>query len=422
MSDGLKLLSSAISNGAGQTLLGLSADLFVQDELVAYEFVRGYFRSYRTLQGADTVRQETNVRLPIANEPIAFYVDQLYQRQEYNLIRDQFGALRDALSNRNVQDARGRIATMARIVRGTERRGRAVMRIDEAAQAAFREMELTRGYGGVTGVTSGWEGMDQITGGYQPADVITIVGRPSLGKTYVLLKQADAAHQSGENVLFVTTEMGMSSIARRHASVRMGVNPTLLKRNEISTHVMRRIQNMYREMMGADRFNIFSVGMGAKVNSIEALIHEYGPSVVYIDGAYLLRPTDGSKTMNRTERITAVFDELKALNLDVELPIVVTSQFNRMAGKGGKEGSLETIGYTDAIGTHSSVIAALKVGPTENPYDSRMLEFLKGREGESGEIAFNFKFAPLNMNEFTPEQRAAEEEAAGPTNLDWMQR
>ena len=99
-----------------------------------------------------------------------------------------------------------------------------------------------------------------------------------------------------------------------------------------------------------------------------------------------------------------MYDEIRAVNLDLNRPFIVSTQFNRQAGKSGKEGSLETIGFTDAVGTHSSHVIALKDGPTENSRDSRLFDFLKGREGEHGTVAINFKFAPLNMDEMTPEE------------------
>lgn len=418
--DGLRLVSGIIASGSAPTLLRLDESLFEDAERGVFEFTRDHFRTYHVLPTAETVRAETGVRLPTAPEALDYYVDTVYQRSEYNQIRERFATLRQALQEQDRETQHTEIREMSRIIRLQDRRGREVMQMNEAMGLVVDRLRATRGYGGITGVTTGWDGFDDQTGGYQDSDLITWVGRPSLGKTYLLLKQVKAAHDAGHNVLVVTTEMGMEQMARRYASIELGINPTLLKRNEISSHMERRIRTLYNEMVGSERLRIFSVGMKSRVNSIEALCQEFGPSIVFVDGAYLLRPTEGGKNMNRIERITGVFDELKALNLDAEVPFVVTSQFNRQAGSKGKEGSLENIGYTDAIGTHSSIVVAIKSGPTENPMASRFMEFLKGREGETGQIAINFKFAPLDMSEFTPEQRE-EEATATVASLDWMQ-
>jgi len=419
MSDGLKLLSSIIATGSSRTLLDTERALFIGEEQDVYDFVRAHLRTHRVLPQTSTVQEETGRRLPTVNEPLEYYVDQVYARDEYTQIRERFAPLREALSRRDMETSHSLIAQLSRVSRNRRQPGREAMSLSEAGAQVIERLERTRGTGGVTGVTSGWEGLDEITGGYQDNDLISWVGRPSLGKTYLLLKQAAKAHADGENVLFVTTEMGQEQIARRYGSIALGINPTLLKKNMISTHVERRLRNMFTSMAGAERFQIFSVGMKANVSSVEAFMQEFGPSLVIIDGVYLLRPTDLGRNMSKVDKITGVYDELKGLNLEAKVPMLLSTQLNRAAGKGGKDASLENIGFADAIGTHSSVVLAVKTGPTENPMASRYLSFLKGREGESGQIAINFKFAPLDMNEFTPEETEAASEGSD-ANLDWM--
>lgn len=424
MSDGLKAISAAIAVGSAASLIAVSPDLFIDGEMAAHDFVRGHYRQYRTLPTVATVQQETGVRLPQAPEPLAYYIDRLYERHQYNLIRERFAGLRDGLSSMDMEAVSTSVSDMYRVTRQNSRRGREVVNLREGYELVEQRLSGTRGYGGITGIEVGWPGYDAITGGYQDADLVSIVGRPSQGKTYILLQQAWHAHQvAGKTVLFVTTEMGTEQIMRRHASIAIGVNPTLLRMNMISSHLQRRLREFYRAMVGAEGFNIFSVGMNSQVSAVEALIQELDPDLIMIDGVYLLRPTAGAKNLNRTERITGVYDELRALTLESNKPAVVSTQFNRAAGKGGAEGSLENIGYTDAIGTHSSGVVAIRPGPTTNPRYSRWLEFLKGREGETGKIAINFKFAPTDMSEFTPDGADADDEANAPANanVNWME-
>jgi hypothetical protein len=218
--------------------------------------------------------------------------------------------------------------------------------------------------------------------------------------------------------------MSIEQLGRRHVALSLGINPTYLKNGMVSTYTERRIRRFYEGFAGSERFRIFSVGMRSQVSAVEAFIQEFDPDFVVIDGAYLLAPTRAVRTSSRTERITAVMDELKALTLDCVKPVLITTQFNRQAGRGGAEGSLENIGYSDAIGTHSSIVVAARFGPTTNHRMSRWLTFLKGREGESGSVAINFKFAPLDMDEFEPEQEGGARPAdasAAPANVDWMQ-
>ncbi len=419
MSDGLKLLAAAIAAGSSGTLTAVNRESLEGTELTAYDFIRRHYRQYRDLPSLATVQEETGVRLPAATEPLNFYIDQVEDRHEYNLIRERFAVFREGMQRADMGTVANEVSAMSRIFRRrrSDGVGQAVELSEGFRLVSDRLLEI-RGTGGISGITTGWNEFDNITGGYQNSDLITWVGRMGLGKTYILLRQAMKAHEAGHNVLVVTTEMGIEQLARRCAALALGINPRLLKNGTISTYNRQRIRNLELNMIGSERFKIFSVGMNAKIDSIATLCYEYGPSIVFVDGVYLLRPTDMGRNTSRTDKVTAVYDELRGLNLDLSVPFVVTTQFNRQAGKGGKEGTLETIGYSDSVGTHSSHVVAMKPGPTDNPYASREFEFLKGREGETGSTVINFKFAPIDMEEMTREERI--EEGDSEETVSWM--
>lgn len=427
MSDGLRLLSSIIHTSSSAALMNILPETLLDREREAYDFVRGHFRTYRSLPEAATVREETGIVLPGANETLQFYVDRVDDRHTYSQIREHFSVLREGLQTANLPAMTGAINDMQNATRRVARGRGVAVNIGEAITMVADRLQATQGMAGMTGITSGLPRFDAITGGFQNSDLISIIGRPSLGKTYELLQMARCAYLDGKSVLFVTTEMGLEQIGRRFTALELGINPTALKLNFIDTYMRRRIATLAREMAGLERFKIFSVGMRAKVGNIEALMQEFGPDIVYIDGAYLLHPS-ASGTFKRIERVGEVFDELKGLTIDSRTPIVNTMQFNRQAGKDGKDGSLETIGFSDAVGMHSSIVLSLQFGPSQNPRDSRMLEFMKGREGEIGGIAKHFRFAPLNFAEFTEEEQTAatgsSDDTGGanapPADVGWM--
>lgn len=422
MSEGLRLISAIIATGSGNTLTRLDREIFTIQEQATFDFVSGFFRQYREMPTAATVNQETNVRLPIAQQTMDFYLDQVQDRHIYNQIIERYAELRDSMRDRDIAGMRPIVEEMSRAMRVNNDRNASVMGIGAAMQLVTDRLIATRGTGGITGIETPWATFNEITGGYQDADLVTIVGRPGVAKTYNLLTQAMAAHDSGESVLVVSTEMGIEQLARRYAALRIGINPEMLKKNTVSSYMMRRIEQLGAEMISDETFRILSVGMHAKVSTIEALLQEMGPDACYVDGTYLLHPSIKTQ-MKRIERVAEVFDELKGLTISANIPIINTMQFNRQAGKDGKDGSLENIGFTDAVGMHSSLVIGLAYGPTENPRASRTMSFLKGREGETGQVHMNFKFAPVDMSELAPDQVTnADGEAvpAGAVDVDWM--
>lgn len=103
--------------------------------------------------------------------------------------------------------------------------------------------------------------------------------------------------------------------------------------------------------------------------------------------------------VDRFQNIAYVLDDIKQLTIIHERPVVGTTQFGRKAGKGGKKGDTENIGFTDTIGTHASIICSAKHMGSNN---KRTIDILKGREGEEGEYDINYSFSPMDFSYIEP--------------------
>lgn len=420
MSAGLKFIASAINNGAGTAILSTGEDVLMGDqEIAVFDFVKGYYRSYREVPTPTIVQEHTGVRLPRAEGALKFHQENLYDRRDFEILRAGYGDLRELMKEGTPAPV---VSVMERTIRRIRRgrRGQNLIDIHQGMGQVITRLEDALRQGGMTGVPAPWDTLNDQTGGYQKADLITLVGRMGTGKTAMMLAQAEHAYDCGYSVLVVTSEMASEQITRRWMAMRYGLNSQALKKGTVSTYLLRRMKGYQSELLGRERFRLLSVGTGAQLSQIEAAIDEVDPDIVFVDGIYLFYPSRGGGYMKLTERVTAVFDELKQMTIDTDKPFVTTTQFNRQAGKGGKEGSMETIGLSDAIGWHSSIVIAVKTGPTENPSESRELDILKGREGESGKFAINFKFKPVDFSEMTPEQLdAIESQPVLNVDTDW---
>lgn len=401
MSEGLKLIAACVAEGKPGILLNLNRDVLVDGpETQAFDYAIRHYREFGTLPQPGTIRENTGVNVGTARETAQYYETNCYNRHANNLAKSHFRRLRDNLEE-TTSESIEQAAQAAYEIMQALRFGRPVDRIHGGA--SLGRMVTTRLRQNIMsayafpGVTSGWERFDQITGGYQNSDLVTWVARPGLGKTWLLLYQAWSALQAGYRPLVVSTEMGEEQIGRRMVSLALGINPEYLKTGQVSTYELRRIEEYFTEMERMARFFVSGVGFNAQVSQIDSDFEETRPDIVFVDGVYLLRPALKGK-LSRTEQVSYVFDELKTLAMTRNVPCVVTSQFNRMAGKGGKEGSLETIGMSDTIGQNSSIVLSIKHGNTLEPLLSREIEFLKGREGESGRLTVNFKFAPTDFS------------------------
>lgn len=412
MSDGLKLLGVLLENGSVSSLRQLKVDLFIDDEIPVYQFVRTHYRRYGQLPGVETVEDEVGVRFPNARETLDYYHRRIVDRKLFNEVSAEFATLRSSLKTREMEAVRESIGRMRGVVR-EQSQDEDPRNFREVGSEVAQDYDDAKNAPGLTGIPSGWRSFDDQTGGYQSGDLISLVARLGMGKTYLLLAQALYAYEMGHSVLVVSMEMTIRQIGRRLAGMYAGVNPEHIRKGRLSTYAERRLRGYMSGLSHADRFNLYAGGFNKKVEDIEILIQEFSPDMVYIDGGYLLRP-EVQRNMGRNERVAEVMDVLKRMTLTQERPIFQTSQFSRQAGKKGKEGSLENIGFTDAIGTHSSIVLGVKEGKPPNISSRRVIDVMKGREGEHGEFQVYYRFNPINFGEVPMEVTEGER-----GDMDW---
>ena len=428
MSEGIDLISSIIYRGSTVTFRLLDPDLFVgQDEYDAYRFVRGHYRRHSELPTFETVEEELGLSLPDATEHVDFYLDRVFNRRMYNSVRNPFNSMRDALVNRDnnqIRDLAGQIYSACR----EHNRERDLRSLSEMAAEAERYYQDNLLAEGMSGIPTGWPTLDRETAGYQNGDLIVWVARPSMGKTTLLLHQAKAAWLAGKSILFVSMEMSLLQITNRFIGHYARVNPEYIRKGQLDFWSKRKFDNAVSVLDDDRRFHLFAGNMGKKTDDVDILIQELDPDIIYIDGLYLMRPSSSSKARNRFDSIAYVLDDVKGMTINRDRPVVATTQFGKGAGSKGVEGSLETIGYTDTISTHSSIVCAIKPPSKKNIKlfgTSRFkgVEVLKGREGEEEPFSVRYSFAPVDFEEIEKREepeiadRPAQEEDGGSEHI-----
>ncbi len=414
MSDGKKLIAAILAAGSVEHLRAVNAELFIDDELPLYQYVRNHYRRYSELPLLATVETDNQMRFPQAPENIGYYLTKLQDRRMFTMVREDFLALRTALQRFDVDSTRGAIDRLKIACRETQVETE-VQSVLEAARDVLGEYAEAHANPGVSGIPTGWRDFDEAIGGYQKGDLVSWVARMGVGKSYLLIKQAVSAWEAGYNVLFVTMEMSITQITRRIVGLGSGINPDYIRKGSLDTYGVQRLERYVRDMVHADRFNIFAGSFSKKVSDLELLVHELSPDIIFVDGAYLMRPDVMPKSGARIERVAEVYDELKKLTITSDRPIITTSQFSRQAGKRGKDGSLETISFSDAIAMHSSIVLSIKEGSPPYEKTRRDIEILKGREGEAGTYPINYAFSPINLDQVEASQAVAES-----VSVDWM--
>lgn len=430
MSDGLRLLSSICVNNSTTLLREIQRDVFVEEEIAVYDMVRSHYRQYGRLPNIETVEDESGVSMPDAPEVAEYYVRRVQDRRMYSLLRDEFTALREALRDFNMRGARDIVTRMQSCTR-VARTETDIRNLQEAFASVIAEYEEAARSPGLSGIPFGWDHIDIATNGLMSGDLVSIVARPGMGKTYILLRMAMTAASLGFSALVVSMELTIEQMVRRYSAMSAGINPEFLRRGALSSYAERRLRNHMDQLAHAENIHFLSGGFNKTPDDVDLIVQEYSPDIVYIDGAYLMKPAQRRPNASRIEVVAEVFDSLKQMTLTRRIPVVVTTQLNRMAGKKGKDSSLETIAYSDTIATHSSLVISLQEG--EAPYQKtrRNLSFLKGREGESGDFPIHYEFTPINFSPVVEGEVELDDDgqplatanpaiSAGGPSLDWM--
>lgn len=238
-------------------------------------------------------------------------------------------------------------------------------------------MERANAGGDLLGIRTGYVSLDKATGGLQPEQLITLVGFAKHGKSDLLLDVARATHLEGERPLYIGFEMSNREQAERYDARRAGISLTRLRdgtlRDEEWDRLHRSINTlngMHAFILSADRTSTMTLsGIAAKIDMIK-------PTVVFIDGAYMMDDQDG-EPKNSPRALTNLTRGLKRLAQRTKLPIVITTQ--GLEGKDDRKKGLtrRSIGYSSSFIQDSDVV--IGVERSEEDPDIQKLSVLAAR-------------------------------------------
>jgi len=416
----VRLLSALRSAGSTSALRDLPEHFFVDDDArQAFLFLRSHVQQHRAFPSVATFLRHTGIQTVVTTEPLSYYIERARRGALYTRVMVPYGAMRDAMDGMEpdqvVEAARQILALNTSLSSSASD----YITLQAAMVGVVADYEVASQTMMLRGITTGWPEVDDVTDGWQNDDLISVIGRPGVGKTYVLLYMAYHAWLAGYNVLFASMELGAMQLARRMFGLHSRINPNLIRRGQLSTHMRAGIEN---EMSGFGEngvpFNIIQGGLRKSVSTVEAVADATDPDIIFADASYLMKPASKSKgnsQASRRENVADTIEDLKRITLDRHRPIVQSLQFNRQAepvrtkttsaedrrnSAGNPTGnmSLAKIGETDVVGQASSVVVGFTVPDRMQPQNTRWGRFLKGREGEGGTFQINYNFNPVDLS------------------------
>lgn len=209
--------------------------------------------------------------------------------------------------------------------------------------------------------TTGLKELDDIIGGWdRNEEVATIVARPGVGKSWVLLLTALASAKQGLTVGLYSGEMSSIKVGYRLDTLASNISNTKLTKGNIS------IQNEYKVYLDHLKENISGqfkvltpdiIGGLATVNDLKAFIEKDKLDILFIDQHSLLE--DSRRGRTAVDKASNISKDLKQLQVLKGIPIISVSQQNRVST--AETGvSTEHIAQSDRISQDSTIILFLE--------------------------------------------------------------
>lgn len=182
-------------------------------------------------------------------------------------------------------------------------------------------------------VLTGFERMDQLVR-VRPGNLIVLAARPSVGKTSFALNLCLNIARSGIPVGFLSLEMSPPELAEQLACTVGEVDSQLIDRGMGQDDYARYADALLTiTKLPIYVEGTFDCSIWKAKQRIRGLVQRYGVKAAFVD--YLQLIGGDRKRDNRSEEVGSVSRGLKALAMELGIPVVALCQLNREIEKGG---------------------------------------------------------------------------------------
>jgi replicative DNA helicase len=408
MSIGIEFLSALVKSGSVTDLLELKPkeDLFYKDEVTLFNFIYNFAKKFGALPKDETVEAEIGMSIvEVREEPIKYYWDSLVKRFIFDSMQKEITSTYDKLSE-HPDDCKDILDGFLNNLFALKLRKKNNLLYDfrySGYDVIVSEYDKMLKGDTSRGILFNWKTLDRMMGGAKPGDLISLIARPSKGKTLLLLYVGNSAYTQRKVPLIVSIEMKPDpDIIQRMGAIYTHCNLNYLQRGIMSTPVWEKTKKSLKSLSKKGSLPFWVVdGSNLTLEDIYILCAFLNVDILIVDGAYLTKYHD--KSMNRTERVTRIAEDLKlSIAQELNIPVVASWQFNREMEKikNKKDIGTEYIGMSDAIGQLSTVALGLFEDDTVETDEKREVTIMKGRNGESGRFFVNWNFNIVDFKEW----------------------
>lgn len=248
----------------------------------------------------------------------------------------------------------------------------------------------------VTGLASGFEDLDKKTSGFQPADLIIIAGRPSMGKSALVVSIAlHAGIELKKDVALFSLEMSKEQLVQRMLCSLARVDAHKVRSGFLSPSDWPKLTSAAGKLSSSHIFiddtpAISALELRTKARRLKA--HQ-DVQLLVVD--YLQLMQSSIRTDSRQQEISEISRSIKALARELNVPIIALSQLSRaVESRQDHRPQLSDLRESGAIEQDADLVGLLMreeyYNPTEENKGIAELNIAKQRNGPVGVVKLQF--------------------------------
>ncbi|NOY89507.1 MAG: replicative DNA helicase [FCB group bacterium] len=211
--------------------------------------------------------------------------------------------------------------------------------IKDLMPSTFEQIEnLQSNDSSLVGIKTGYEQLDNMTNGLHGGELIIIAGRPSMGKSALVMNIAEnIAIDYGKGVGVFSLEMSNEALALRMLCGRSRVSQQRLRAGKLKNEEWPRLTAAGGVLSDApifidDSANLTSLEMRAKARRLKA---KSDVGLIIVD--YIQMMHSPGRFENRQQEMASISRSLKILAKELNIPVIACSQLSRMVEQRGGE-------------------------------------------------------------------------------------
>ena len=309
-----------------------------------------------------------------------YLLDELYLDKNKRTVANTFNNVRELFNSGRVEEAISLFKRSAETFSSASHINATNIFDDVSRYDAYveRTQDFSKYY-----VKTGFDELDKAIGGWDRLEELaTIVARPGVGKSWILLKCAIAAAEQGLTVGLYSGEMTTNKVGYRADTLLGHISNSRIMRGsaEVINEYKSFIDTLNTKMKGKIYVTTPSpndLGHPATVSDMRAFVEKYKLDVLCIDQHSLME--DERKGKDPVTRAANISRDLKNLQMMKKIPIIAVSQQNRSLVEEGAVIDVSHIAQADRIGQDSTVVIFL-----EQKDSVLTMHIAKARDSSSG--------------------------------------